>query len=162
MKRLKYQVVLAVVLTLGAVIALTMTVKAGNLEIEHAYAPMSIGAGKTGAVYFMIVNDTETADKLVSASTPAARKAEIHNHLMQDGVMKMRKVDGLEIAAGGRVMFKPGGYHLMLFGLTEPLKDGASIDVKLQFEKAGEVMLHVPVKPLSHKMDDHKMKDHTE
>lgn len=155
MKKLKLQFVLAIALTIGAVIAFTMTVRAGSLQVGHAYAPVSIGAGKTGAVYFMIVNETETPDRLISAKTPAARKAEVHNHLMQDGIMKMRKVDGLEIAAGGSVMFKPGGYHLMLFGLTGPLKDGASIEVELTFETAGAMTLQVPIKPLSHKMTDH-------
>jgi copper(I)-binding protein len=158
LKKLKLQFVLAIALTLCAVIAFTITVRAGSLQVGHAYAPVSIGAGKTGAVYFMIVNETETPDRLVSAKTPAARKAEVHNHLMQDGIMKMRKVDGLEIAAGGRVMFKPGGYHLMLFGLTAPLKEGSSIEVELTFEQAGTVTLQVPIKPLGHKM----MKDHTE
>ena len=155
MKKMRLQFVLAIALTLGAVIAFSMTVRAGSLEIDHAYAPVSIGAGKTGAVYFMIVNETETPDRLISAATPAARKAEIHNHLMQDGIMKMRKVDDLEIDAGGRVMFKPGGYHVMLFGLTEPLKEGGSIELELTFEKAGSMKLQVPVKPLSHKMMDH-------
>lgn len=155
MKKLKLQFVLAIALTIGAVIAFSMTVRAGSLQVGHAYAPVSIGAGKTGAVYFVIVNETETPDRLISAKTPAARKAEVHNHLMQDGIMKMRKVDGLEIAPDHRVMFKPGGYHLMLFGLNEPLKEGASIEVELKFEKAGAMTLQVPVKPLSHKMKDH-------
>ena len=152
---MKLQFVLAIALTIGAVVAFTMTVRAGNLQIAHAYAPVSIGAGKTGAVYFVIVNPTETPDRLISAKTPAARKAEVHNHLMQDGIMKMRKVDGLEIAAGSSVMFKPGGYHLMLFGLEEPLKLGDSIEVELMFEKAGAMTLQVPIKPLGEKMKDH-------
>ena len=155
LKRLRLQFVLAIALTVGAVVAFTLTVRAGGLEVGQAYAPVSIGAGKTGAIYFKIVNETETPDRLVSALTPVARKAEIHNHLMQDGVMKMRKVDGLEIAAGASVMFKPGGYHLMLFGLKEPLKEGGSIEVELTFERAGAMTLQVPVKPLSHKMKDH-------
>ena len=155
------QFVLAIALTIGAVIAYTMTANAGNVEIGHAYAPVSIGAGKTGAVYFIVSNKAGTADRLISASTPAARKAEVHNHLMEDGVMKMRKVDGLEIASGGQVMFKPGGYHLMLFGLEKPLAVGSSIEVELQFENAGKMTLQVPVKPLDHKPLDHKM-NHTE
>ncbi len=154
-KKLTVQFVLASALTVASVVAFTMTVRAGNLEVEQAYAPASIGAGKTGAIYFMLTNRTETADRLIAASTPAARKAEVHTHLMEDGVMKMRKVDGVEVPAGGHVMFKPGGHHLMLFGLAEPLKEGAEIEVELQFEKAGKMMVKVPVKPFGHKTHSH-------
>ena len=61
------------------------------------FAPASIGLAKSGAAYFMISNGSGTPDKLRSAQTDIARKTEIHNHLMQDGVMKRRKVDNLEI-----------------------------------------------------------------
>ena len=109
------------------------------------FAPSSIGAAKNGAAYFMLSNGSDTADTLLSASTDAARKVEIHNHLMENGVMKMRKVDGLEVPAGGHVMFKPGGYHLMFFGLNKPFEKGDTIKVELTFEKAGKTEVMIPV-----------------
>ena len=152
-RRFKLQFVMAVALTVGAVLAFTLNVKAGSLHVEKPFATASMGAGKTGAIYFMIMNETATTDRILSASTPAARKAEVHNHIMQDGIMKMRKIDGLEVPAGEHVMFKPGGFHLMLFGLEKPLKVGESIDVELVFEQAGSIKITVPVKPHGHKMD---------
>ena len=150
-----FSFLLAIALTIGAIAAFTLSVRAGGLEVTQAYAPKSIGAGKAGAVYFTIVNGTESSDRLMSASTAAARKAEVHNHINDAGVMKMRKVDSVEIAAGGHVMFEPGGYHLMLFGLETPLEDGTDIEVTLQFEKAGAVKVVAPVKPLDYKPHGH-------
>jgi copper(I)-binding protein len=144
--RFKFQFLLAIALTVGAILAFSLSVRAGNLNVDKAYATASMGAGKTGAVYFMIMNQTETADRIIAASTPAARKAEVHNHLMEDGIMKMRKVDAVDIPSGGHVMFEPGGYHVMLFGLEKPLKAGETIEVELVFEHAGKMTVTVPVK----------------
>ena len=154
-KRVKLQILAAIALTIGAIVAFSISVRAGNLQIEHIHAPASIGAAKTGAAYFAIINDTNSAKRLISAATTAARKAELHNHLMEDGVMKMRKVEALDIPAGGRVMLKPGGYHLMMFGLRQPLKEGASFELQLTFERAGVMTLKVPVKSRDHKPMDH-------
>ncbi|MGI9465468.1 MAG: copper chaperone PCu(A)C, partial [Aestuariivirgaceae bacterium] len=71
-----------------------------------------------------------------------------------------RKVDALDVPAGGRAMLKPGGHHIMLFGLQAPLAEGDSLELQLTFEKAGTVMLQVLVKPQGHKMMDHKTMDH--
>ena len=71
--------------------------------------------------------------------------------------MKMRRVDGIDIPAGGHVMFKPGGYHVMFFGLKEPMKVGDSFKIELTFENAGKTEITVPVVdrkdiPASHNM----------
>ena len=161
MKRYKLQFLAAIALTIGAIVAFSISGKAGGLQIDQPFAPASIGAGKTGAIYFVLINGTGTDEKLIAASTPAARKAEVHTHLMEDGIMKMRKVDGLEVPAGKHVMFKQGGHHLMLFGLDKPLKEGDTIVVELQFENTGTMSITVPVKPFGHKMMDHKSMDHS-
>jgi hypothetical protein len=87
-----------------------------------------------------ITNTGAAADRLVSASSPAAGKVEIHEMSMQDNIMKMRELPrGLPIEAGKTVSLSPGGYHLMLLGLKAPLKKGDKITVTLNFEKAGKV-----------------------
>ncbi|MBV8652331.1 MAG: copper chaperone PCu(A)C, partial [Alphaproteobacteria bacterium] len=86
-----------------------------TIEIDHPWARAS--TGKTGVAYLTIVNKGTADDRLVSASTPVAEKAEPHTTISDNGVMKMRPVDGIEDNAGGTAELKPGGLHLMLMGL---------------------------------------------
>jgi periplasmic copper chaperone A len=119
--------------------------KAGELRIDHPYAVPSRPGLTTGGVYFRGIRNTgAVADRLLSASTPAAASVEIHRMQMVQGgqgdVMQMRAVPALEIPAGATVAMKhgtPDGYHLMLVGLKAPLKDGDRFPVTLTFEKAG-------------------------
>jgi hypothetical protein len=119
--------------------------KAGDLRIDHPYATPSRPGMTTGSVYFRGIRNTgSTPDRLLSASTPAAASVEIHRMQMVQGgqgeVMQMRAVPSLEIAPGATVTMKhgtPDGHHLMLIGLTAPLKDGDRFPVTLTFEKAG-------------------------
>ncbi len=145
MSHRKIQFLAAVALTIAAIIAFTITVKAGELRVTASAAPASIGAARTGAAYVTISNETGMADRLVSVASDIARKTEIHNHLMEDGVMKMRRADGVDIPAGGQVTFRPGGYHVMFFGLTAPLQVGDSFRLELAFENAGKTEITVPV-----------------
>ncbi|MBE9557659.1 MAG: copper chaperone PCu(A)C, partial [Proteobacteria bacterium] len=85
-------------------------------------------------------------DKLISAATANAKKTEIHETKMEDGIMKMRMVmGGLTIPAGGKVELKPMGLHVMLMGVTEKLIEGETLMLTLTFEKAGSVELSVPI-----------------
>jgi copper(I)-binding protein len=114
-----------------------------TIEIDHPWARAS--AGKTGVAYLTIVNRGTTDDRLVSASTPVAEKAEPHSTTSDNGVMKMRPVDGIDVKAGGKAELKPGGLHLMLMGLKAPLKAGQSFPLTLTFEKAGAIDATVAV-----------------
>ena len=79
-------------------------------------------------------------DRLLSGTTPAADRLEIHEMSVTDGIMRMRALpDGLAIAPGQTVKLAPGGYHIMLIGLTKPLALGDHVPARLKFEKAGEV-----------------------
>lgn len=95
---------------------------------------------------FMLIKNTgAAADSLVSASSEVAEMVQIHETSMENGVMSMREVPGIEIPAGGEAILKPGGYHIMLMGLKRELKAGESIVIVLQFQNAGEISLSVPV-----------------
>ena len=99
-----------------------------------------------GAAYLAIKNSGRESDTLESASTPDAKKAEIHETTNANGVMKMRPVEGgLKIAPGQTVEFKPGGYHIMLMGLKQNLKEGEQIPLKLTFAHAGSVDVEVKI-----------------
>ena len=95
-------------------------------------------SGEVGAAYFIIENSGPEADRLLGVTSPAAGRAEIHLTQMDDGVARMRKTDAVTLPAGGTVKLEPGGYHVMLMGLTDGLKEGGEIELTLTFEKAGE------------------------
>jgi copper(I)-binding protein len=118
--------------------------KAGSLTLQHPWTRAT--AGKVGAGYTIIVNSGKTADQLVSASSPAVDKVEIHTMTMDGGVMKMRPLlDGIAIPAGGTAKLAPGGYHLMLLGLKAPLVEGKLVPLTLNFAKAGPVKVQLKV-----------------
>jgi copper(I)-binding protein len=103
----------------------------------------------TGA--FMTLTSTKGA-RLVAASSPAAGVVEVHEMKMIDDVMRMREISGLDLPAGQPVALKPGGYHLMLFQLKQPLNEGDNIPLTLEIEDAqkvrSQVLVNAPVKPL--------------
>jgi len=107
-------------------------------------SPMAMGG--TGAAFMMIANSGDAADRLVAAKSDVARTVEIHEMRNEGDVMKMAPLaDGLELPAGATVELKPGGYHIMLIGLTRDLKAGESFEMTLTFEQAGDVALTVPI-----------------
>ena len=95
-----------------------------------------------------IENKGKDADRLLSASSPAAGIVEIHEMKMANGMMQMREVTGLEIKPGATVELKPGGYHVMLMDLKTPLKQGESVPVTLKFEKAGAVEVKASIEAM--------------
>lgn len=119
--------------------------KAGSIEIGHPWSRATPPGAKTGAGYFVLTNTGSVDDKLVSASSPAAEKVEVHEMSIKDGIMNMRRVDELTIPAGGKASLSPGGYHLMLMGLKAPFKEGQMIPVMLTFEKGGPVEIQLQV-----------------
>lgn len=136
--------VAGLVFTAGMVQAQQYQLK--DLTIVHPWARPTAGPNKMGAAYLAIKNSGRESDTLESASTPDAKKAEIHETTNANGVMKMRPVEGgLKIAPGQTVEFKPGGYHIMLMGLKQNLKEGEQIPLKLTFAHAGSVDVEVKI-----------------
>ncbi len=100
----------------------------------------------TSAIYFVLENGTDQADRLVAAECDAAQSVEIHETRMNDDIMMMRPVDALEIPAGETLEFTPGGYHLMLIGLTSDLRAGETLAFTLVFEKTGALQFQAQVR----------------
>ena len=120
----------------------------GDLTIKNPFARASAGPARAGAVFMGVRSNGDSSDRLmgVSISTDIAKKAEIHTHIMENDVAKMREVEGgIEIPAGGMIMLKPGGLHVMLMKLTEPLEEGETFMLTLEFEQAGEITLEIPI-----------------
>jgi len=114
-----------------------------QLEVSDAWARATPGKAENGVAYLTI--RSPTSDRLVSASSPVAKKAELHTMEMAGMVMKMRPLAGLDIPAGQPVTLKPGGEHIMLLGLNRPLREGQSFPLTLNFEKAGTRTVTVAV-----------------
>jgi periplasmic copper chaperone A len=127
----------------GLLIASAAFAQTGRLELRDAWARATPGKAENGAAYVTI--GSPTADRLVSVSTPVARKAELHTMSMKGMVMEMRPMAGLDIPAGQPVSLKPGGEHIMLLGLYAPLREGQSFLMTLNFEKAGPQPVTVAV-----------------
>jgi periplasmic copper chaperone A len=115
-----------------------------GVELLGAWARQTPPAAEVAAAYVEI--RSRQADRLLEARTPAARRTEIHSTSMNDGVMEMRHVEALPIPAGTPVVLKPGGLHLMLFGLQKPLAAGQRLPLELRFEKAGIVRTEIVVR----------------
>ena len=118
----------------------------GNLSIIAPWSRELPPVAPNGAAYFRVENHGMTADRIVSARTAIADRAEIHNHEMDGNVMTMRHVRSVEVTAHGAVSFEPEGLHVMLLGLKEPLVDGMRFPLTLVFENAGEVEVSVEVR----------------
>jgi periplasmic copper chaperone A len=126
--------------------AQTQTIKAGALQIEAPWLRATPGGAKVAAGYLRITNTGSEPDRLTGASMPLAGRGEVHEMSMQNGVMKMRGLDGgLTIEPGKSVELKPGGYHLMFLDMKGALKQGETEQVTLTFQKAGSVTIPFPV-----------------
>jgi copper(I)-binding protein len=139
--------VLAVFLMLPTAAA-AQEFKIGGITVVAPWARATPGGTKVGGAYLELKAAAGAGDRLVSASSPAAGSVEIHEHASEGGVMKMRRIDGLAVPAGASVMLKPGGYHLMLMDLKQPLKQGDKLQLTLTFEKAGTLSVEGPVAPI--------------
>ncbi len=121
--------------------------QAGDVEITHPYATPSLpGAANGGAYIVRLENKGKVADRLLRASSPAAQRVELHTMSMDGNVMRMREVGEIALAPGAKVEMRPGaGFHLMLMGLQQPLQEGASFPLTLEFERGGKVEVKVVV-----------------
>lgn len=116
----------------------------GGLVISAARVLPPFPGRDTAAGYFEITNHGKTADTLVSVTSPISAAVEIHNHIEEAGVMKMRQVKGVDIGPGETVVFKPGSYHLMMFKAALP-DDQKNVALTLNYKHAEPVTLIVDV-----------------
>lgn len=134
----------ALALPAGAAQAQPAATELGPLRILDPWT-RAAGQGMQGGGFLTIRNTGATPDRLVSATSPAAGRTELHTHIRDGDVMRMRPVNDIPVPANGEVTLQPGGLHLMLIGLTQPLNQGGSVPVTLRFERAGEVTIQLAV-----------------
>ncbi len=129
----------------GLLACFSHTALAVDLAIDQPWARATIGQTPNGVAYLTVTNNGKTGDRLVATHTPVAKHASLHTHTMTGGMMRMEAVPGIDLAAGETVSFAPGGLHVMMMGLHQPLREGASITLTLTFEQAGKIEIQVPV-----------------
>lgn len=149
----------SILLTFSAVV-----LAAGDnpVRIENPQAAETPPGTTTGVVYLDIVN-TGNADRLLGAKGgEVADYIELHTSFLEGGLMRMRKVEAIDLAGGATTSLKPGGLHIMLIDLKQPLRAGQSFPLGLQFEKAGTIQVSVPIRkredmtePMQHQGHEH-------
>ena len=118
------------------------------LSVDDPYVRLAPpGAQTTGA--FMIIKNSGSADrKLVNAESPAAKTVQLHNHFNENGMMKMRQVESIDVKANAQAELKPGSYHVMMIDLKTELKEGDSVPIILIFDDGTKIAITVPVRKL--------------
>jgi periplasmic copper chaperone A len=118
----------------------------GSMHISQPWARATPKGASSGAAYMTIINNGKTSDRVACVSSDASAECQIHTMTMEDGVMKMRPVEGgLEIKPGDTVTLKPGGFHMMLENLKHPLEQGNTLKATLKFDNAGTIDVDYPI-----------------
>lgn len=121
---------------------------AAEVTVSDAYARSS--NPKVAGAFMTLTNAGDAPARVVAARSDIARKTELHTHIMQDGIARMREVDAFEIPAGGEHRLARGGDHVMFMGLSEPLEQGESFPLTLVFDDGTELTVQIPVDNARH------------
>lgn len=147
--RTSRSVITAALLCAAALLIAACVPVAGGIVVKEPFSRASPTEITTGGAFMTIRNSGQGTDRLVSASSPAAKTVELHETVNENGVMKMQpRPEGFEIPAGGTLELRPGGKHIMLIDLVAPLEAGQTIEIILNFEKAGPQKIEVPVQKM--------------
>jgi copper(I)-binding protein len=130
--------------------------KIGDLDIDHPWTRVTPPGAKTAAFYFVISNKGDQPDRLIAIEGTVADQLQIHTHMMDGGIARMRQVPAVDIPAKGTVAFAPGGFHVMAIGLKGGLDEMDRVPLTLVFEKAGRVKVEAAVEPLAKPTETHK------
>jgi copper(I)-binding protein len=117
------------------------------VSVDGAWARATV-TGQSGSAAYFTIHNAGGEDNLLTVSSPGA-DASLHSTSMDNGVMRMRPLEALDIPANGTVELKPGGTHVMLMELKQPLQAGAALELDLKFEKSGERKVMAEVRPAS-------------
>jgi len=129
---------------LGALIFST-TVWAADVEVKAPYV-RAVPPGQSNSAAFMQLYNQGADVALVSARSKVAQNVELHTHTQDEGVMRMRRIDQIELPAQQQVTLKPGGLHIMLIGLQRPLMEGEKVEMTLEFSDGSEQSISLPIK----------------
>lgn len=134
---------------LAASLVLISKAALANLTVDNDYARATPPHANNSAAFMVIHNSNKKEVNLIAASSNIAERVELHTHLMEDGVMKMRQVKQISIPAGSQRELQPGGYHIMFLGLKQPLKEDERVPLRLYFDNGEEITLDTPIKKIT-------------
>ncbi len=136
----------------GIALALIAPCAAAQVTVRDAWVRATVPQQQGTGAYMQITSAVDA--RLVEVQSPAAKVAEVHETTMVENKMRMRPVKALELPAGKTVEFKPNGYHVMLTGLKEQIKDGDRITITLTVEdkdkKRQSIEVFAPARPLTY------------
>ena len=141
-----------------AALAVSTAALAGEsaLRIDDPYVRL-VPSGTTTTGAFMTIHNASSAErKLVKATSPISDKVQLHTHMNENGVMKMREVPRIEIKAHGQTELKPGSFHVMLIDLKEPLQEGGTVPITLEFDDGSTYRVLAPIRKPQVGMPEHK------
>lgn len=117
-----------------------------TLAVREAYVRAAPPGQPHGAAFMTLINTGSTARALVGASSPVSTVVELHTHRHEDGMMRMRRLERIDIPAQGQTVLAPGGLHLMLIGLRQALQPGDQVALTLVFDDGQQLALELPVR----------------
>jgi len=152
MKNISMKYVQSAMLMLVYILAapvLAATSAANDINIREPYV-RAVPPGQPNSAAFMQLQNqsTTTACELSGLKSPVAERVELHTHLMEDGMMKMRQIKKIDVPAKGKTVLKPGGLHVMFLGLKSELKPGDSVHVTLIYEDGSKKTIQAPVRKM--------------
>ena len=143
-----YGLLALALLLVGIGVATAHEFTAGGVTVTHPWARATPGGAKVGGAYLEMKAAKGKGDRLIAVRSAVAGSAELHTHIMDGGIARMRRVDAIAVPGGKSVILKPSGHHLMLMDLKGPLKEGDLLKFTLVFEKAGEIEVEATVEPI--------------
>lgn len=123
---------------------------ADTMTVEHGWARASAPGAANGAAFMTLVNASAKDNALIAAESDAAATVELHTHVMDAGVARMRPVPEIAVPAGGRTELRPGGLHIMLIGLKAPLVEGSVLSLTVKFRDGTFRQLSLPIRRGGH------------
>lgn len=142
------KIILFLALCVGLPMLLVKCLESASAEplaITGAFAYPSIGTMNMGAAFFEITNNSDKADAIIAAETAIAGRTELHDHIHENGVMRMRMVEEVLLPAKQTVQLKSGGLHIMFFDLKQKLKVGDSFPLTLKLKSGKTIQIIVEV-----------------
>lgn len=125
---------------------------ADNISVSDPYV-RAVPPGQPNSAAFLVLKNADSADhSLVKAASPAASVVELHTHVQEGGMMKMRPVEKIDIKAGSEAVLQPGGLHIMMIDLTKPLSPGDNVPITLTFEDGSSKSIEAPVQKMQMQM----------
>lgn len=125
--------------------------------LSNAWTRATPKSATSAAIYLSFKNNSSTPMHITAVETPVAARAEIHETTMADGIAQMRPVKDMALPANSSIAFAPGGTHIMLTGLAQPLKAGDSFPVTLTFDSGEQMKVSVKVQAATTKAEDGHM-----